>query len=220
MGFLMEHLNGPTSVLRRCAADCLGNLTSLPNFAHLLLESDLGAEPISSEFMQLLAARVADSAESPEVRQLACQTIVNLLHARPSGAVQTTAPELLVQCMPSDTGPEDAESAELAVLALLALSYTFPAQPSAVDIFVSSGVVPLVFSQLTPHSEGREPDMQRALDAGEWVRQLAGAGTKAPLLQQLPSWDSCGKERGNCWCINTYATVEALSCGQKLSKRS
>ena len=121
MGFLMEHLNGPTSVLRRCAADCLGNLTSLPNFAHLLLESDLGAEPISSEFMQLLAARVADSAESPEVRQLACQTIVNLLHARPSGAVQTTAPELLVQCMPSDTGPEDAESAELAVLVLLAL---------------------------------------------------------------------------------------------------
>ena len=160
MGFLMGHLNGPTSALRRCAADCLANLTSLPNFAHLLLESDLGAEPISSEFMQLLAARVADSAESPEVRQLACQTIVNLLHARPSGAVQTTAPELLVQCMPSDTGPEDAESAELAVLALLALSYTFPAQPSAVDIFVSSGVVPLVFSQLTPHIEGRAPDMQ------------------------------------------------------------
>ena len=60
----------------------------------------------------------------------------------------------------------------------------------------------------------------RALDAGEWVRQVAGAGTKAPLLQQLPSWDSCGKERGNCWCINTYATVEALSCWQKLSKRS
>lgn len=96
MGFLMGYLNGPTAVLRRCAADCLTNLTSLPNLACLLHESVSGGKLRSSQLMQSLAARVADSAESLEVRLLSCQTLVNTLHTRSSGALQATPPQLLL----------------------------------------------------------------------------------------------------------------------------
>ena len=180
MGFLLGYLNGPTAVLRRCAADCLANLTSLPNFVYLLHESGSGGKPSSSQLMQFLATRVADSTESPEVRQLSCQILVNTLHARPSGALQATPSQLLVRCLPSAAGPEDGHATELTVLTLLALSYTFPAQPSAVDIFLSSGVFPLVFSQLKPWSEGNAPQMQ---SDGGW---------------RVGTSDSWGGDKGAC----------------------
>ena len=101
VGFLMEYLNGPNMTLRRCAADCLANITSLPLLAQIVCSHDPNVR-LNPPNLAFLVARVTDSSESPEVRQLSCQALANVLHSQASATAESDLAKKLVKCLPNN----------------------------------------------------------------------------------------------------------------------
>ena len=151
VGFLMEYLNGPNMVLRRCAADCLANITSLPHLAQLVCPYDPDVRHKPQNLASLIA-RVADSSESPEVRQLSCQALANVLHSQASVTVDSDSVKKLVSCLPKNNS--ETNEGELGVLCLLALSYTFPFRPAVVDALLSADVMEHIVALAQPKQQG------------------------------------------------------------------
>lgn len=152
VGFLMEYLNGPNMTLRRCAADCLANITSLPLLAQIVCSHDPNVR-LNPPNLAFLVARVTDSSESPEVRQLSCQALANVLHSQASATAESDLAKKLVKCLPNNNFDKNYDG-ELGVLCLLALSYTFPFRPVVVDALLSAHVMGHVVALAQPKQQG------------------------------------------------------------------
>ena len=152
VGFLIEYLNGPNMTLRRCAADCLANITSLPHLAQIVCSYDPNVR-LNPQNLAFLVARVTDSSESPEVRQLSCQALANVLHSQASVTAESDLAKKLVECLPNNNFDENNDG-ELGVLCLLALSYTFPFRPVVVDALLSANVMGHVVALAQPKQQG------------------------------------------------------------------